>query len=72
MAGDPKPETPQPPEGADAGWAALGYLLGGMIIWGGVGWLVDRWLDLPHVGLLVGLIGGGTAGVYLIVKRLGA
>ena len=43
-----------------------------MIVWGGIGWLVDRWLDLPRVGLLIGLIGGGAAGVYLIVKRLGA
>lgn len=72
MAGDQKPDPQKPPEGADAGWAALGYLLGGMIIWGGVGWFLDRWLDLPHVGLLIGLIGGGAAGVYLIVKRLGA
>jgi ATP synthase protein I len=44
-----------------------------MIVWGGAGWLVDRWLGLPmSAGLLVGLIGGGAAGVYLIVKRLGA
>ena len=44
-----------------------------MIVWGGAGWLIDRWLGLDFpAGLLVGLIGGGTAGVYLIVKRLGA
>jgi ATP synthase protein I len=74
MAGDPQSEDPAPPDdGADAGWTAVGYLLGGMIVWGGAGWLVDRWLDLSFpAGLLVGLIGGGAAGVYLIVKRLGA
>jgi ATP synthase protein I len=73
MAGDPKPEPPASPDGADAGWTAVGYLLGGMIVWGGAGWLIDRWLDLSFpAGLLIGLIGGGTAGVYLIVKRLGA
>ncbi len=73
MAGDPNSEIPPPPQGVDAGWTAVGYLLGGMIVWGGAGWLADRWLDLPyHVGLLIGLIGGGAAGVYLIVKRLGA
>ncbi|WP_033340182.1 AtpZ/AtpI family protein [Catenuloplanes japonicus] len=73
MADDPSPNKPPEPEsGADAGWSAVGYLLGGMIIWGGAGWLVDRWLGLPDVGLLIGLIGGTIAGVYLIVKRLGA
>ncbi|MFB9547429.1 AtpZ/AtpI family protein [Micromonospora sagamiensis] len=60
------------PQGVDAGWAAVGYLLGGMAVWGGAGWLVDRWLDLPDVGLLIGLIGGTAAGVYLTMKRLGA
>ena len=72
MADDPSPKTPEPNSGADAGWSAVGYLLGGMIVWGGVGWLLDRWLGLPDVGLLIGLIGGTVAGVYLIVKRLGA
>ena len=71
MADDQPTKRPES-SGADAGWAALGYLLGGMIIWGGVGWLVDRWLDLSNVGLLIGLIGGTTAGVYLTIKRLGA
>ncbi len=55
MADDPSPNKPPEPEsGADAGWSAVGYLLGGMIIWGGAGWLVDRWLGLPDVGLLIG------------------
>lgn len=65
-------EKPPSQSGADAGWAALGYLLAGMAVWGGLGWLVDRWLGLPNVGLLIGLIGGAAAGVYLTVKRLGA
>ena len=69
MAGDQPPKRPEP--GADAGWAAIGYLLGGMIFWGGIGWLVDRWLELPRVGLLIGLIGGMAAGVYLVMKKLG-
>ncbi|GAB7050380.1 MULTISPECIES: AtpZ/AtpI family protein [Catenuloplanes] len=72
MADDPSPKAPEPNSGADAGWSAVGYLLGGMIVWGGAGWLLDRWLGLPDVGLLIGLIGGTIAGVYLIVKRLGA
>ncbi len=69
MADDQPPKRPHA-EGADAGWAAIGYLLGGMMVWGGVGWLIDKWLGLPNVGLLIGLIGGAAAGVYLTVKRL--
>ncbi|GAA1412804.1 hypothetical protein GCM10009662_55690 [Catellatospora coxensis] len=69
MADDQPPKRPHA-EGADAGWAAIGYLLGGMLVWGGVGWLIDKWLGLPNVGLLIGLIGGAAAGVYLTVKRL--
>ncbi|GAA1386530.1 hypothetical protein GCM10009661_71690 [Catellatospora chokoriensis] len=69
MADDQPPKRPHT-EGADAGWAAIGYLLGGMFVWGGVGWLIDKWLGLPNVGLLIGLIGGAAAGVYLTVKRL--
>ncbi|BCJ66744.1 MULTISPECIES: hypothetical protein [Polymorphospora] len=68
---DDQPTNGTGPSGADAGWAAVGYLLSGMGIWGGIGWLVDRWLDLPNVGLLIGLIGGTAAGVYLTMKRLG-
>ncbi|MEU4568168.1 hypothetical protein [Micromonospora sp. NPDC023956] len=69
---DDRSDKRSAPQGVDAGWAAVGYLLGGMAVWGGAGWLVDRWLDLPNVGLLIGLIGGTAAGVYLTMKRLGA
>jgi ATP synthase protein I len=46
--------------------------MSGIGIWGFAGWLLDRWLGWPHIGLMVGLIGGGALGIYLTVKRLGA
>lgn len=58
--------------GANAGWAAVAYLLGGMAVWGGVGWLVDRWLDLGGIATAVGCVLGAAGGVYLTVKKLGA
>ncbi len=37
-----------------------------------MGWLLDKWLGLPHIGLMIGLVGGAALAIYLIVKRLGA
>jgi ATP synthase protein I len=58
--------------GVNAGYAALGYLMSGIGIWGFLGWLLDRWLGLPHIGLIVGMVVGVALAIYLIVKRLGA
>jgi ATP synthase protein I len=66
-------EDNRPPDGpdrsmADAAWSITSYLLSGMLVWGGVGWLVSRWtaysLFFP-VGVFVGL----GAALYLIVIR---
>jgi ATP synthase protein I len=71
MADDQTPQQ-QGAAGANAGYAALGYLMSGIGIWGFLGWLLDRWLGLPHIGLIVGLVVGTALAIYLIVKRLGA
>ena len=71
MAGDQSPRRDEA-QGANTGWAALGYLLAGMAVWGFVGWLVDRWLDLGGIATAVGVVLGTIGGVYLVVKRLGA
>lgn len=45
---------------ADA-WNAFSYVLAGMLLWGGIGWLAGRALRLPAlvgVGLMVGTAGG--------------
>ena len=39
-------------------WSVPSYILSGMAVYGGVGWLLDRWLQtsgLFPAGLLVGL-----------------
>ncbi|NJC73357.1 AtpZ/AtpI family protein [Planosporangium thailandense] len=71
MSDDQSPRR-QGAEGANAGYAALGYLMSGIGLWGFLGWLLDRWLGLPHIGLMLGLVVGTALAVYLIVKRLGA
>lgn len=66
----------QPPKrqgsGADQGWAVISYLLAGMLVWGGAGWLIDWWLDVPnHLATFVGGVSGAGAGLYLVVKKMG-
>lgn len=71
MAGDQSPRRPDPTSGAGAGWAAIGYLIAGVGVWGFLGWLLDGWLGIPNnYGTLVGMVVGMAAAVYLIVKRM--
>jgi ATP synthase protein I len=56
------------PPKASAGWAVTSYLIGGMIFYGGVGWLIGRWTGIAAlfpVGMLVGL---GLA-IALVILR---
>ena len=67
----PRPASPaRQPSGADTGWAVTGTLISGMAVWGGVGWLLDRWLDIV-VFFPVGIIFGMAVAIYLVVKRYG-
>jgi ATP synthase protein I len=50
--------APRQPQPSGDPWVAFGYLVGGAAFYGGLGWLLDRWLDtsfLLPVGLLVGI-----------------
>ena len=68
----PRPASPaRQPSGADTGWAVTGTLISGMAVWGGAGWLLDRWLDIV-VFFPVGIIFGMAVAIYLVVKRYGA
>jgi F0F1-type ATP synthase assembly protein I len=52
--------------------AAGGYLLAGLLIFGGIGVWLDRWLDMNSmtpVGIVVGFLLGGYL-VYLRVVRV--
>ncbi|MCU1604559.1 MAG: uncharacterized protein JWP46_1024 [Modestobacter sp.] len=68
----PRPAQPaRQSSGADTGWAVTGTLISGMAVWGGAGWLLDRWWDIV-VFFPVGIIFGMTVAIYLVVKRYGA
>jgi F0F1-type ATP synthase assembly protein I len=46
-------------------------MLSGIVVWGGVGWWLDRWLETRFF-ILVGTILGLTVAIYLIVVKYGA
>ena len=72
--GDARRRSTEPahqPSGADIGWGITGTLLSGILVWGGVGVLLDRWLE-TRVFALVGVILGLAAAIYLVVVKYGA
>ena len=56
--------------GANQAYTALSYLIGGIVVWGLVGWLVDRWLHLNGIGIAIGVVLGVVGGVWLVVLRM--
>ncbi|HUW88813.1 MAG: AtpZ/AtpI family protein [Candidatus Nanopelagicaceae bacterium] len=53
-----------------AAWSIFGYLLSGLLFWGGAGYFLDRWLNTRYF-LLGGLLLGVSAAIYLIWLRFG-
>jgi ATP synthase protein I len=56
--------------GLDVGWTVFGYLIAGMLAYGGIGWLIGR---AVHVSLLfpVGMLIGLAISVGFIIYRYG-
>jgi ATP synthase protein I len=69
MSQDRSPEGPRR-RGPEDAWSIVAYLLSGMLLWGGGGWLLDRWLGTQFF-VLVGLLVGTALAVYLIYVRYG-
>jgi F0F1-type ATP synthase assembly protein I len=58
MTGKGGPPQQPPPLQERDGWRILSYLLGGMILYGGIGWLIGRWTGISvlfPIGMLLGL-----------------
>ena len=51
-------------------WSIFGYLLSGLLVWGGVGWALDHFLKTSYF-LLIGLIVGAGAAITIIWLRFG-
>ncbi len=63
-------EGAKPGKRGDEGafWTIFGYLLSGLLIWGGGGVLLDRWLGTSIFGV-GGMLLGVTSAIYLIWMR---
>jgi ATP synthase protein I len=58
-------------EMSDVAWSVVSYLIAGMLLWGGLGWLVDRWLDRSTALFFpLGLVLGIGAALYLVFARI--
>lgn len=49
-------------------WTAFSLLFGGVAVYGGLGWLIDRWLSTGFF-LPVGLLAGMAGALYLVYAR---
>ena len=49
-------------------WRAFAYLVSGVLLYGGLGWLVDRWLGTSWV-VGLGIVVGAGLGLYMAIAR---
>jgi hypothetical protein len=64
----PGPGSDPPDVREGTGWAVVSYLIGGMLLYGGIGWLIGRW---THIAVLfpIGLLLGIGLSLALIIFR---
>jgi F0F1-type ATP synthase assembly protein I len=60
----------RPRTGPGDAWTILGYLLSGLLVWGGAGFLVDKWLG-TRLFVLIGLLVGMGTSIYIVYIRYG-
>ena len=63
-------EQPRTDGGQNEAWSVFSYLISGMAVYGGIGWIAGRLTHLSFlfpVGMLIGLI----LGIVLILYRYG-
>jgi F0F1-type ATP synthase assembly protein I len=56
--------------GMDLGMRVLSYLIAGVLVYGGLGWLGDHYLGTRFL-LPLGIVLGAAGGCYVIIRRYG-
>lgn len=68
-AATPSAAGPRSWQGLDHASRATADILAGPVVWGGIGWLGDRWLGTDPWLMSIGIMGGFAGGLYLIWLR---
>ena len=55
---------------SDDPWAILGRLISGIVIYGGLGWLIGTWLNKVEVFVAAEAILGVSLALYMTYKQL--
>jgi ATP synthase protein I len=73
LGGPPDPRDPYQNvwAGASDGLAITATLLSALLVWGGIGFLIDWLAGTPKVFTAIGMILGAILGIYLIYVRYG-
>ncbi len=61
----------QPPANDNPGWAIISYLIAGMLLYGGIGWLIGRWTGHSAIFLPAGMLIGLGLALALVIFRYG-
>jgi len=64
----PTPPADDRPKGDP--WQAFSYLVAGVLFYGLVGWLLDRWLGTGFL-VIIGIFVGAGLGIYMTFGRFG-
>jgi ATP synthase protein I len=60
----PDRETP------NVAWSVMNNLIAGILLYGGLGYLIGMYFDNASVGLAIGAVFGLAAGTVLVIYRL--
>jgi ATP synthase protein I len=70
MSSTQKPDPPRKSEKKVDPWSITGHLFSGMVLYGGLGWLVDKWAGTSNVFAPIGVVFGLAAGLFLTFRQL--
>ncbi len=54
----------------DAAWAAVSHLTAGILLYGGIGWLLGLWLGNQSYFVAAGVIFGVVLAMFMLFRRL--
>jgi ATP synthase protein I len=69
QAGVSRPDSREMWKGMGEAWTALSTLISGIAVWGGIGYVIDRFAGTRPVLFVIGVIVGNFLGIYLVYLK---